>query len=155
MKIFEKCIRLICIIFFPLLIDGIAMILFDAMPVRDFFAELLVGEHWFFEARNTLGYKLGGLFSVSLFALICHLSCSETKTTQIPTLNLDRISPEDSEWIDEIKQRHKHKEKIIACSSDGAGAARRKARNLGIEACFIDFISLEERDSIRNKRIDG
>ncbi len=67
----------------------------------------------------------------------------------IPSLNLNLISTVDQEWITEIKTRKQKGEKCNAYSKEGAAAARRKARALGIEECFVEFLSEEE---IKEKR---
>jgi len=69
---------------------------------------------------------------------------SKNETISIPSLNLDPILPTDQEWITEIKTRKQKGEKLNAYSKEGAAAARRKARALGIEECFVEFLSEEE-----------
>jgi len=62
----------------------------------------------------------------------------------IPSLNLDLILPTDQEWITDIKTRKQKGEKLNAYSKEGATAAKRKARALGLEDCFMKFLGEEE-----------
>ncbi len=69
---------------------------------------------------------------------------SKNETIAKPLTSIDKIPHDDKEWIEEIKLRKKRGDKIIAYSSNGSVAARRKARALGIEECFVEFLSEEE-----------
>ena len=69
---------------------------------------------------------------------------SKSKIILRPSINLDKIPYDDIEWIEEIKLRKKRGDKMAAYSSKGEAAARRKAKALGLEDCFVKFLSEEE-----------
>lgn len=59
--------------------------------------------------------------------------------------NLDHHSIDEIEWKEQIKVRSKE-EMLIAYSKESAETAKNKARLLGLQSYFIDFISEEEKD---------
>jgi len=85
------------------------------------------------------------IVAVGLLIYLCKIYFSEDMNIiEKSSLNLDPIHVVDQEWITEIKTRKQKGEKLNAYSKDGAAAARRKARALGIEECFVEFLSEEE-----------
>jgi len=64
-------------------------------------------------------------------------------------INIDLIKPDDHKWRNEIIQRAKNKENLVAYSKNGALEARSKAKILGIEKCFVDFKSKDEVEKDR------
>ena len=66
------------------------------------------------------------------------------RNQHIPKINLDKIPNDDKEWIEEIKVRKQRGDKMAAYSSKGEAAAKRKAKALGLEDCFVEFLSEEE-----------
>jgi len=71
------------------------------------------------------------------------------KRPKFAPINLDKIPNDDKEWIEEIKVRKQRGDKMAAYSSKGEAAAKRKAKALGLEDCFVEFLSEEE---IRKQR---
>ena len=137
-----------CILALPFLIDGVALLLVQKPIATMAIMEWLAGRHWYDKSHYGLGPYGGGLVKIFMFMFVCEFIYRNTKDAENklsnPSLNIDLVLPNDKEWIEEIKRRSKHKEKIIAYSKDGAIAARKKARALGLEKCFIDFKSAEE-----------
>ena len=104
------------------------------------------------KVHRLVSLLIGGLSFVGVYALwyigdftgYWRDRNDKSKKIPIPSLNIDLISDQNKEWIEEIKLRNKRKEKIIAYSKDGSRIARYKAKKLGIEKCFIAFKSEEE-----------
>jgi len=63
--------------------------------------------------------------------------------------NIDLIKLDDHKWRNEIRQRAKNKENLVAYSKNGALEARSKAKVLGIEKYFVDFKSKDEVEKDR------
>ena len=64
-------------------------------------------------------------------------------------INIDLIKPDYHKWRNEIRQRAKNKENLVAYSKKGALEARSKAKILGIEKYFVDFKSKDEVEKDR------
>jgi len=88
-----------------------------------------------------------GYFIVS-FALIFDMIFGKIKK-KISFINIEFIKRDDYKWHSELKQRAKNREKLIAYSKDGANAAKKKAIELGLKDCFVDFKSKEEVEKER------
>jgi len=96
----------------------------------------------------SLAISLFVLYGIYIMFVECNISelFTTRKKSQVSAvkINVDYITVEDKEWIAEIKQRAKNKEKLIAYSKDGSNAAKKKAIELGLKDCFVDFKSKEE-----------
>ncbi len=134
-----------CILALPFLIDGVALLLVQKPIATMAIKEWLAGRHWYDKSHYGLGPYGEGLATILVIIFVCIITCKDIENKlSNPSLNIDLVLSNDKEWIEQIKRRSKHKEKIIAYSKDGAIAARKKARALGLEKCFIDFKSAEE-----------
>ncbi|GEM_PF-6364338 len=139
-----------CISALAFLIDGVALLLIQKPIIIFFIQEWLTGKHWYSQMYDKLGPYGEGLALILMTVFICIFARKDAENKPSnPSLNIDLVLPNDKEWIEQIKRRSKHREKIIAYSKDGAIAARRKARGLGLEKCFIDFKSAEEIKKMR------
>lgn len=156
MEKLKKCKRLLCFLLVPFLIEGISEILFHAQPIRDFILRLLVREDYNPSSKVILNFEFDGIVWIIFFITICVSRCLDSESTikykiQKPAINVDYISKNDKDWIEEIKQKCKNGDKLIAYSSKGAFSAREKAIILGIYECFDEFLSQEEFKQLREK----
>lgn len=91
-----------------------------------------------------------GFLLLFIFVSICAVSY-KNPNINLPKIRIDLIPPDDRQWIKEIKERKTKGEKIIAYSTDGKEAAKRKARRLGIEDCFYGYKSEKEIIALREE----
>ena len=134
------------------LIVGLVMFILFFEGIYTLFTSELCSYISCFKVDRLVSILIGGLSFFGVYALWYIGDFTEywrdrnnkSKKIPIPSLNIDLISEQNTEWIDDIKLRYKRKEKIIAYSKKGSNRAREKAKNLGIEKCFIDFKSQEE-----------
>jgi hypothetical protein len=133
-------------------IDGIAIFLVQKPIASLAIKGWITGRSWDFNPwESVFGIYGSGLFYIAVSIFICilsHYGYEEKIPYQNPSLNIDLVLSKDKKWIAEIKQRSNRKQKIIAYSKDGAEVAKKKAKALGLEKCFIDFKSAEEIDKI-------
>jgi len=73
----------------------------------------------------------------------------EPKEVKYFYFNVDLIKSDDHKWRNEIRQRAKNKENLVAYSKEGALEAINKAKMLGLEKSFVDFKSKEEVEKER------
>ncbi|NKQ40537.1 MAG: hypothetical protein HF962_03095 [Sulfurovum sp.] len=131
----------------PLLIDVLSFIVTDKPFISYWFKMYIAGRYYAGRTEYWMDPSLYGALSISIFLFF--LILCKKKETLAPSLNLDPIPLTDKEWITEIKTRKQKREKFNAYSKNGSAAARRKAKMLGIEDCFVEFLSEREANKRR------
>jgi len=142
-KIGDKNYDNLCLVVFsPLLIDGLSILIAKKEFIGYWVKIFLTGRYYEGALVNILGPSLYGVLSI-LFYVFFFILCRREEPI-FPSINLDKIPNDDKEWIEEIKVRKQRGDKMAAYSSKGEAAARRKAKALGLEDCFVEFLSEEE-----------
>ena len=106
------------------------------------------------ETKSLIAAMPLAIIAFTLMIYICNVEqiemvISKRKFLSLAPINLDKIPYDDKEWIEEIKLRKQRGDKMAAYSSKGEAAAKRKARALGLEDCFVAFLDEEE---VKKKR---
>lgn len=86
------------------------------------------------------------LIIIPIVFIIDHffISPGEKDDIKISFLNIDLLQEDDQEWINEIKEENINGKSWVAYSRHGSESAQMKAKKLGIENVFIEFLDDKE-----------